>query len=617
MRDELLQYYERELTYLRQLGVEFAERHPGVASKLQLEPGKCEDPHVERLLEGFAFLAARIHLRLDDEFPEITEGLLETIHPHYIRPIPSISLVEFHLDPEQGKLTGGFTIPREAQLYSQPVGGAPCKFRTTQPTTLWPLRITAAQWLTPERVRPPLRGGDAVALLRLEIRCFPGASFEKLELSKLRLYLGGSGNTPYTLYELLLNNCRSIVIRDLDAAAKRRPVELRPSALAAAGFAPAEALLPHPRRSFDGYRLLQEYFAFPQKFLFLDLSGWEQTRAAGMGSGVEVLFLVNAFEREERQAQLEAAVQTGAVRLNCSPVINLFPQTSEPILLNERRSEYTLVADARRHQTTEIHSIDSVVGLTPNAAEPMRFEPFYALRHPGHPVKPQHYWYARRRVAGWRSDGAHELDLRLVDLSGRTVVPDLDALTARLLCFNRDLPARLPFGNDNGDFELVGGGPVGKVIALTKPTEVVRPPLGKDLYWRLISSLSLNHLSIVEAGADGGGDALREILRLHNFSGSLALERQIDGLREVRSEPQLTQVVSNEGMSFARGRRVDILLDEEQFSGSGAYFFAAMLERFLGLYVSLNHFVTLRARTLQRKEVLRQWSPRAGNRTLL
>ena len=263
MRDDLLFYYERELSYLRELGAEFAEKYPKVASRLVLEPSKCEDPHVERLLEGFAFLAARVHLKLDDELPEVSEALLNVIYPHYIRPIPSMSVVQFHIDPEQGKLTTGFTIPRGSQLYSRPVAGSPCKFRTCFETKLWPVGIHSAEWKTPERISPPIKTYDAYAVLRLELRCFQDITFDKLDLDVLRFYLSGEGNVSYSLYELLANSCREIIVRDPTPGVRRPPVVLPGSALQPAGFAEDEAMLPYPRRSFAGYRLLQEYFAFP------------------------------------------------------------------------------------------------------------------------------------------------------------------------------------------------------------------------------------------------------------------------------------------------------------------------------------------------------------------
>lgn len=305
MRDELLTYYERELTYLRQMGADFAERYPKVASRLLLEPTRCEDPHVERLIEAAAFLSARVHLKIDDEFPEITEALLTVLYPHYIRPIPSMTVVQFHLDPEQGKLAGGLPIPRGSMLYSKPIDGYPCNFRACYDTTLWPLSIAGAQWLTPDRLRPAIKAADAVAALRVELSCLPDADFAKMQLRSLRFYLNGESNLVHALYELLCNNCIQILIRDLAPSSRKQPTVLPGTCLRPVGFEDEEALLPYPRHSFSGYRLLQEYFSFPEKFFFLDLTGLEAVEKAGFGPHVEVIFLISNFERAERGQMLE------------------------------------------------------------------------------------------------------------------------------------------------------------------------------------------------------------------------------------------------------------------------------------------------------------------------
>jgi type VI secretion system protein ImpG len=611
--DDLLYYYDRELSFLRQMGAEFAERYPKIASRLLLEPNKCEDPHVERLLEAFAFLAARVHLKIDDDFPEISESFLNVVFPHYIRPIPSMSVVEFRLDPDQGKLTTGLRIPRESMLYSRPVGGVPCKFRTCYETTIWPLSVAAAQWQSPDRIRPPVRASDAVGALRLDLRCLPDVAFDKLELDTLRLYLNGESGLISTLYELLCNNCVGILARDLSQGAKHKTLTLPASSLRPVGFAEDEGMLPYPRHSFLGYRLLQEYFSFPEKFQFLDLSGFAELRAAGFGQSAEIIFLISSFERAERRPMLETGVSERTIRLGCAPVINLFPQTSEPVLLDQRKHEYQIVPDARRRRTTEIFSIDDVVGIRPGSSEAIRFEPLYSHRHRANGTERRTFWYAKRRPTGWRSNGSTEVFLSFVDLSGRTVYPDLDAVTARLTCLNGDLPARLPFGDESGDFELQGGSQLRKIVALVKPTDVVQPPLGSPQLWRLISQLSLNYLSLVEDGLS----ALQEILRLHNFANTMAGERQIQGIVGVRSGPSYARVVADHGLSFARGRRVEVDFDEEGFTGGGVYLFASVLERFLGLYASMNSFSVLVARTRQRNEVLRAWPPRAGWKILL
>lgn len=612
MRDDLLHYYERELTYMRRMGAEFGKKYPKVAGRLQLEPNKCEDPHVERLLEGFAFLAARVHLKIDDDFPEISESMLNVVYPHFVRPVPSMSLVELKPDPDQGKLTTGLRIPRDSTLYSRAAGGVSCKFRTCYDTTLWPVTVAAAQWLTPDRLRPPVRVSEPAAL-RVELRCFPDVTFSQLDLSALRLHLSGESGLVYALYELLCRNCTRILVRDPRPGSKQPPLTLPGSALRPVGFAEDEGLLPYPRRSFIAYRMLQEYFTFPEKYLFLDLAVFDEVRAAGFGDGAEILFLISPYERAEWRSLLEGGVSAQTVRLGCTPIVNLFSQTSEPVLLTQTRHEYQVVPDARRRATTEVFSVDEVVGVTPGSSEPVRYDPIYAHRHGSGGAEDRAFWHATRRSSSWRSDGGTDVFLSFVDLSSRMVHPGVDAVTARLTCFNGDLPGRLPFTGEEGEFEFEGGGPVRTIVALVKPTAAVQPALGRPQFWRLISQLSLNYLSLVE----GGVEALQEILSLYNSGGGTAGERQIQGIVGLRSGPAFARVASAQGLSFVRGLRVDLELDEEQFAGSGAYLFASVLEHFLGLYASINSFSLLSARTRQRKGELREWPPRAGWKALL
>ena len=613
MRDELLLYYNNELTYLRQLGAEFGDKYPKIASRLVLEPDKCDDPHVERLLESFAFLAARVHLKIDDEFPEITEALLSILYPHYIRPIPSTSVVQLHLDPEQGKASTGMKVNRESVLYSKPIGGVPCKFRTCYDTTLWPLAVSAAEWKTPDRLAPPMRAPEAAAALRLELKCFPDVEFGRLGMSSLRFYLNGESNLVNTLYEMLCCNCMQIWVRDPTPRSRIRPVMLPASALRPIGFDEEDGVLPYPRRSFVGYRLLQEYFTFPEKFFFMDLTGLEEVWSAGFKDRAEIVFLMSAYDQNQRKQMLEVGVSAKTFKLGCTPIVNLFQQTAEPILLDQRKFEYPIVPDVRRPNATEIFSVDEVVSINPQTRETMRFEPFYSYRHAAIRENRQTFWMAKRRASTRKNDDGTEVYMSLVDLSSRPIHPDTDTLTIRTTCTNRDLPSRLPFGNEAGDFELEAVTGIKRIVALMKPTETLRPPVGRSVLWRLISHLSLNYLSLVEEGRD----ALQEILKLYNFNDSQYSAKQVDGIVELKSKKHFARVVSENGITFARGTRVDIQFDEEQFVGGGVFLFASVLERFLSLYVTLNSFSQLVATTKQRKEVMKEWPPRAGQKILL
>ena len=615
MRDDLLGYYERELAYLRHMGAEFAEKYPKIASRLLLEPSRCEDPHVERIIESFAFLAARIHLKLDDEFPEITEALLSILYPHYLRPIPSASIAEFQLDPEQGKLSTGLKIRKESMLYSRPVNGLPCKFKTCYDVTLWPMRVAEAQWVTPDHLKPAVKALDAVAALRVRLDCLPDAGFDKLGINSLRFYLNGESNVSYSLYELLLNNCTQVILRDLSPNSKISPVTLPADSVRAVGFKNDEALLPYPHRSFYAYRLLQEYFFFPEKYLFLDVHGLDQLSRAGFKEKVELLFLISRFEGDDRQQMLELGVSPKVLRLGCSPIINLFPMAAEPILLDQKSYEYPVIPDIRRRRAFEIFSVDDVISPDPHSDQLTHYEPFYRYRHATsrEEGRRQAFWYINRRPSIRRDDEGTDVFLSLVDLSGRPVLPDLDTVTVKCSCSNGDLPSRLPFGGEAGDFELDGASSIKRIVALRKPTPTVRPPTGKGMQWRLISHLSLNYLSLVSEGKD----ALQEILRLYNFSDSAHAEKQVAGIARLTSKRDFARVISEHGISFVRGTRVDLELDEEQFVGGGAYLFAAVLEHFLGQYASLNSFTQLAVTTQQRKDVLGQWPPRAGQAILL
>ena len=624
MREELLNYYERELTFLRRMGAEFAQRYPKVAGRLMLEPNKCEDPHVERMLEGFAFLAARVHLKIDDDFPEISEALLNIVYPHYVRPIPAMSIAEFKLDPEQGKLSTGYNLPRGSKLFSRPVDGVPCRFQSCYDTTLWPLSVAAVQWTTPDRLRPAARLGDAVSVLRVELRCAPDITFAGLGLESLRFYLDGAGNLTAALYELLNTSGRDIIVREV-AGAPRAPgapatpklLTLPASSLSPAGLGPNEGMLPYPGRSFEAYRLIQEYFVFPEKYLFMDLAGFTKVAAAGFGSAIEVLIPIPAYERLEWRAMLEAGVTQSTLRLGCTPIVNLFPHVSEPILLTQRSSDYPIVADARRRLTTEIFSVDDVVAVTPDSERTLHFRPFYGAARAAHrsaegsdavPELAGLHWLAKRRASGWRTDDGADVLLSFADRSGRSANPEQDTVTARLTCFNGDLPSRLAFGNPSGDFEMDGAGPVRQITALIKPTRVIQPALGNGQTWRLVSQLSLNYLSLVESGAE----ALRETLRLYDFAESASARKQIDGLLDVNSAATFARIVTDHGLTFARGRRVEIELDEEQFTGSGIFLFGSVLERFFGLYASMNSFSVLSATSRQRKRPVHEWAPRSG-----
>jgi type VI secretion system protein ImpG len=610
MIDELLAYYNGELAYLRELGAEFAARYPKVAARLLLEADKCEDPHVERILEGVAFLTARIRHKIDDEFPEITDSLLGLLYPHYQRPIPSLSVVQFVLSREQVKMTTGHTIERGARLNTRPVGGTPCRFRTAAPVTLWPIEVEAVR-LDPDRVVFPGKPAAAVALLQLTLRATGGIRFPELALDRLRFYLDGTGAVPYTLHELLLNNLCQVLIRSPVEDRRWETVTLPASAVEPVGFGRDEALFDYPSQAFSGYRLLQEYFALPEKFLFFDLTGLKALATRPLGSTIEVLFFLNRSPRGDLLLQPEN------FRLGCAPVVNLYPAVAEPIRLSQAQFAYRIVPDVHRPMATEVYSIDAVTSTGAFLDEPLRYEPFYSVRH-AHTQpdrRPPASWYATRRRSLIKDDPGTEVELSFVDPDFNPRLPAAETITVHLSCTNRDLPVHLPFGGEQGDFELDAQAPVSRVRCLRKPTKPLRPPLGRGAQWRLISHLALNHLSLTDQ--DAGLDALREILTAYDFADSAVTRQQIAGIAGVSYRRTTGRTGRRIGNVVCLGVEVTLEFDETQYVGSSAFLLASVLERFLGLYASINSFTQLVAKTRQREGILRRWPPRAGERTLL
>jgi type VI secretion system protein ImpG len=613
MRDELLLYYERELDYLRKSATQFAEKYPKVAARLALEPTKCEDPHVERLLEAFAFLAARIHLKIEDEFPEISDGLLSVVYPQLVRPIPSMAVVEFQLDPDKGKLTSGMKIERNTLLYSKPVGGVPCTFRTCYDTTLWPLTVSAVEFSAPSRLKPAVKTNDSSYAVRVELRCGRDINFAALKLGQLRFYLDGESGLVNTLYELLFSRLNRIVVRDLSEGSRLPPVTLPASALKAVGFEPDEGMVSYPASTFSGHRLLLEYFSFPEKFFFVDLTGLEAVAAAGFKDAIEIIFLISDIPGEGRAQRLELELSKKTFRLGCSPIVNLFAQVAEPIQLNQRKSEYPLIPDVRRPHSMEVFSVDEVSAINSSNQKISTYEPFYSLRHSARKDDRSCFWLARRRPSTRPNDDGTDISLSLIDLSTASVDPEATILSVRTTCTNRDLPGRLPFGNQDSDFEMEGAAAMRRIVALRKPTVPVRPALGKSGLWRLVSHLSLNYLSLVE----GGKEALQEILRLYDVGRTAYSQNVIQSILSVQSQPHFTRLVSEQGVSFARGIRIDMEVDEDQFAGGGVFLFACVLERFFGMSASLNSFTQLSVKTPQRKEKLYEWQPRSGRKSLI
>jgi len=601
MDDALLNYYEQELSYIRQMGAEFAGKYPKIAGRLLLEHDKSSDPHTERLIEAFAFISGRIHKKIDDDFPEITQSLFNVIYPHYNNPIPSLTIARF--DPMMQNISeAGYRIDRGTKLYSKPVYGTPCQFTTCQPVEIWPVEVAAAGLRDPRVLI-----NDAQQAIYIQLKTANNLPVSKLAWKSLRFYLHGQHQQVFHLYELLFNNVCQVECELAGNMGSPHRILLAPSPIGHVGFEEDESALAFPKRSFPGYRLLFEYFCFPEKFLFFDLQGLGKLKDAPVGDTLDIWIYLN------RTAKPNLVVNRDTFCLNAAPAINLFSKIAEPIRVEQRRTEYRVVPDMRRQEVTEVFSVDRVMASGANRTDEIYdYRPFYSIRHHLNENEAQSrnaFWNIQRRESGKKGDNGTEVYLSFTDLNFRPTDPGVEILTLHTTCTNRDLPSRLPFGAPEGDFDLEIAAPLVKVSGIMKPTAARRPSLGGSLHWRLISHLSLNYLSIVE----GGEEALREILSLYDFDNSPATRQQISGISRLTSR----YVTKRMGQSIGRGIQVTIEFDEEKYVGTGIFLFACILERFLGQYVSVNSFSQLVAKTIQKKEVFKAWAPRSGNRILL
>ncbi len=625
MDPRLLAHYNRELQHLRGMGGEFAAEFPKIAARLGLSGFECADPYVERLLEGFAFLAARVQLKIEDEFPAFTQHLLEMVYPHYLAPTPSMAVVQLQPDPNEGALAAGFRIPRDSALRSTLGKGeqTACEYRTAQDTVLWPIEITQAEYFSNAG---PVAKTDLPALnrtkagIRLRLRATAGLNLCDLDLDQLVLFLQGGDEVPFALYEQLTANPLGVLIQPLP-----RPLpwlhELPGRALKPLGFSAHEALLPYPLASFQGYRNLHEYFAFPERFLFVALDGLAPSLARIGAPEVDIIVLLPT-----RTRALDGVLDASHFALHCTPAINLFPKRCDRIHLDKGGPEYHVIPDRTRPMDFEVYRVDGVTGYGTSNATSRAFRPFYAATDLAHPNdKPAYYSVhrmPRRASSAQRRHGPRssylgsELYVNLVDAASAPWAAELRQLGVTCLCTNRDLPLQMPVGVGKTDFSLESGAPVQSVQVRAGPTAPTPSYAHGDTAWRLISHLSLNYLSITDTEGGTGAGALRELLALYADLTTAGTRHQLDGIRGVASRPITRRLPGVRPITYARGVEITLDLDESAFEGTGAYLLGAVLERFFARYASVNGFTETVLTTPERGE-LKRWPATIGLRPIL
>ncbi|HVC57224.1 MAG TPA: type VI secretion system baseplate subunit TssF [Stellaceae bacterium] len=503
-------------------------------------------------------------------------------------------------------LAARVTIPAGSALDTEPVRGESCRYRTGYDVELWPLAIEAATLAgRPIEAPPNPNAAGAAGVLRIRLRCTAdGMALSAIAPDRLRFFINPRSQHAHRLYELVLNH--TIALALADSPRDPSPVICAADDVQPVGFGEREWLLPYPSRSFVGYRLLTEYFAFSDKFLFFDVVGLQAKTLLSQQGSIELFFYLNRSHIE-----LERTVSADSFALGCTPIVNLFPLRAEPIALDQSTAEYRLVPDVRRPTATEIYAIQSVTATAPDGRA-QHYQPFFAL-HRAAEAAAGGYWHAARREA---AIGGTDVFLSFVDLDFDITVAADHTVSIETLCLNRDLPSELPFGGGNPRLHLdEGSSAVAGITCLTPLSATLRPPLGGSTRWRLISHLMLNHLSIT--GGDEGADALRAILSLYDFRAAAQVKSLIASVLRVDSRPGVARIASAGMTGFCRGLDIEVDFAPDAFEGGQGFLFASILDRFFGLYTSLNSFTRMTARVRGRADPVRTWPARAGYRTLL
>ena len=612
---DLLPHYERELAFLRSHAEEFGRRYPRVAGRLAVSGEVLQDPHVERMIQAFALLSSRIHKRLDDDFPLFAESFLDLLYPHYLRPLPSSSIACFDVGSGAAQLSRAATIARGTQLHTRPLRGVTCKFRTTSAAQLLPVRVVSVGFrgtaTAPTGTDVP-RQATATLSIQLELTS-PQASWATLGTDHVRLYIDGDPSLVTVLRESLTSRVLATMVQAAQVGAWSVDTAARPRLV---GLDEEDALVDFDARSHTAYRLLTEYFAFPEKFNFIDLPLPEAALRAG-GRTLGLHLSLGGLRKESDDARLLEVVGANNLVTGCAPVTNLFATRADPIRITQASTMHAVLPDGRRAFGHEVYAIDRVYRVHQTVAGEtiQTFKPFYSLQHDdllrdGEAMG--RYWFSHRNAAESQSPG-FETEIGLVDLDFDPSLPQTDTLSIDVRATNRDLPAQMSIGNPGGDLFAEGGGAWREIRLLRKPTPPYRFETGKGLLWRLISQLSLNHLSLTGSGID----ALKEMLRLYDLPRSTVNQRTLDGIVAVDYKPAQAFLDGAPFATLVRGTEIRLTVDEQSFVGTGLHLFAQVLDRFFALYVHINSFTQLKLVSSRSGEVLVTCARRSGEEPLL
>jgi len=607
MSERLYGLFNEELAFIREEVRDFGGRFSKVAARLRLSADSIEDPHVSRLIDSFALLTARLRLKIEDEFPEICQSMLQALYPQYLAPVPSTAICQLELDDSGAELTGGFRVERGTPLETDEIDGQACFFKTCFDVDLLPIRVSKTEYLVPPFPFPTeATWSDSVqAAIRIELSAINSkVDWKKMDIRRLRFFLGGATICGNQMYEAIFRDCMGI---GLFSEVKPEGVFLPAGCISPAGFGTEQGILNHDARTLSAYQTIWDFFTLPEKFRFVAIdfdSKW--SRLEGNRRSI-VLYLRRSHPIIQRNISIDS------ILLGCSPVVNLFAKEAEPISLTESKVEYRVVPSYRTVTGMEVHSIESVTASRPDGEGDVSFLPFH---QPSHRVSSAHqdrYWHSsRRRRIESSNDGDRgtEVYLTIVDLHARPRPSDEWTLHVQTLCCNRDLVTHLGVQSKLA----FGGGPV-RALFRTSPTPTQRPIEREDWLWRLISHLSLNHLSLA---SDSDGELLREVLRLYNTNDHEEVHKAIEAILGVSYQRSTARIPNTDkGPGICRGLDIHLEIDDERLEGIGAYLFMAVLDQFFSGFATINSFTRLIVKSKGGSHVLYRGKPKSGTKYLI
>jgi type VI secretion system protein ImpG len=650
MNREFLELYNRELHLLHENAKEFAEEFPGIAERLGgLIEGNI-DPMISGLLEGAAFLAARVQLKIKHEYPEFTNNLLEQLLPHYLAPTPSVALLQVAPPYGEPNLKDGIRIGSgafaEARFVERERRIA-CKYQLISGIMLWPFELVQAEYYaSPSGLQalgleagPGTVSGMRLTLLRRTLarredepqekaaRLKTEGWISKCRTNELPFHIICSESDAVRIYEMLFAHTADVKLRYLNESGDPVLLQLPRDCLQQAGLAEDESLFLSDVRLFKGFDLLREYFVFPQKFLAFKLTGLREALSRVQANSVDILFSFNHGD-----PRLAAAIRPNCFALYAAPAVNLFELTTARVPTRTNEHEHHIVVDRTRMLDFEPHRIVKVFAHYAGSGEKTEVYPLYSAPPAGLSESEAIFYTVRRlprrrskeelRNSGTTSYVGSEMFLMLTN-QGMIEDAGISEISVRALCSNRHLTEHLPVGKGGADFILEDKTnlTVSCVAGPTKPMEAIVTALRRsdDLSprgttaWRLISLLSLNHLGITGRGTDNSAASLRELLSLFCSASDAAAERRIRGILAVEHRPVVRRIRQDNGTGVVRGIEIIVTLDEKAFEGSGVFLFGAVLDRFFTEYAPVNNAVQTVIRSTERGEIMR-WPPRLGQR---